>query len=208
MLSNFLALNLVILIHELGHYSFFKLFKIPVKRFAIGFGKKIFSYKIFKIGCIPLGGYVQPEDGVEISAFQMIFISLGGCLFNLLTAFILRGNYTITYFRDFAILYIDNLKAFLNIPLVVKSVQGPIGAIQNVDYSFIDTVIYYSSLLCIFNLLPLYILDGGKFLVSLVEAIARAKVKQKFLEFYSAVSYLIIVVLLVFALINDLKGLL
>jgi regulator of sigma E protease len=58
-----LVLGLLIFVHELGHFLFAKLFKVGVLEFAIGFGKKIVTWRRgetrYSIGLIPLGGYVR-----------------------------------------------------------------------------------------------------------------------------------------------------
>lgn len=57
------TLGVLIFIHELGHYLVGVLFKMGVISFSIGFGPKILSLKRkdteFRLGLIPLGGYVQ-----------------------------------------------------------------------------------------------------------------------------------------------------
>ena len=62
--SFFLVLGLVVFIHELGHYSVARFFKVSVAKFSIGFGRPIVKWKAksgtqWAIGRIPLGGYVQ-----------------------------------------------------------------------------------------------------------------------------------------------------
>lgn len=66
-----LALGVLIIVHEWGHYIVARLCKMRVDRFAIGFGPAIIRKQrgetIFQVGVIPLGGYVQiaglnPED--------------------------------------------------------------------------------------------------------------------------------------------------
>lgn len=58
-----LILGILILIHELGHFLVAKKCKVGVVSFSIGFGPAILKRKIghtvYKIGPIPLGGYVQ-----------------------------------------------------------------------------------------------------------------------------------------------------
>ncbi len=66
---------LLIFIHELGHYSAARFFRVKVSDFSIGFGKSIFSYKDrfstnWKLSLIPLGGYVKIK-GLE-SIFQKV----------------------------------------------------------------------------------------------------------------------------------------
>ena len=66
-----LALGVLIIVHEWGHYFVAKLCGMRVDRFAIGFGPAILQKQrgetTFQIGVVPLGGYVQiaglnPED--------------------------------------------------------------------------------------------------------------------------------------------------
>ena len=59
-----LALAILIAIHELGHLTVAKIFKVYCYEYAIGFGPKIFSKKrkngetIFTLRAIPFGGFV------------------------------------------------------------------------------------------------------------------------------------------------------
>ena len=54
---------IVVGFHELGHFSFGKLFGIRVDEFSIGFGKRLFSRQkgetTYSVRMIPLGGYVK-----------------------------------------------------------------------------------------------------------------------------------------------------
>lgn len=59
-----LVLSLIVFIHEMGHYSVARFFKVSVERFSVGFGKPIFKWTAksgteWVIGRIPLGGYVK-----------------------------------------------------------------------------------------------------------------------------------------------------
>ncbi len=70
-----LALGILIIVHEWGHYAVARLCNMRVDRFAIGFGpaliRRQWGETMFQVGVIPLGGYVQiaglnPEDeGIE-----------------------------------------------------------------------------------------------------------------------------------------------
>ena len=61
----FIALGVLITIHELGHFIAAKSFKVYCSDFSIGFGPKIVNIKRkngetnFKIGVFPVGGYVS-----------------------------------------------------------------------------------------------------------------------------------------------------
>ncbi len=58
-----LALGILIIVHEGGHFLMARLSGMRVDRFSIGFGPKLFSFKrgetVFQIAAIPLGGFVQ-----------------------------------------------------------------------------------------------------------------------------------------------------
>lgn len=69
-----LALGVLVIVHEAGHYLVAKWGGMRVSRFSVGFGRSIFSTRRdgteFQIGIIPFGGYVQidgmhPEDGSD-----------------------------------------------------------------------------------------------------------------------------------------------
>ncbi len=58
------VLTIVVFFHELGHFSVARWFDVRVDTFSIGFGGKIFGWvdrkgTVWKIGWIPLGGYVK-----------------------------------------------------------------------------------------------------------------------------------------------------
>jgi len=62
-ISFVITLGLSILVHELGHFLFAKLFGISVETFSIGFGKKLWKKKygetIYALSIFPFGGYVK-----------------------------------------------------------------------------------------------------------------------------------------------------
>lgn len=57
------ALGILVLVHELGHFFMAKLFKVRVEEFAIGFGAPLIKFKknktLYKIGVLPLGGFCK-----------------------------------------------------------------------------------------------------------------------------------------------------
>jgi regulator of sigma E protease len=87
-----LTLGLLVLVHELGHYVVAKLRGVPVEIFSIGFGrplwKKVLNGTEFRIGWIPLGGYVayMDDETVSISPKDRVLVALGGPAANLLFA--------------------------------------------------------------------------------------------------------------------------
>lgn len=112
-----LALAILILIHEFGHFIFAKMFKIRIEKFYLFFDAGGFSLFKFKpknsdteygIGWLPLGGYCkiagmvdesldkeqlksepQPWEFRSKPAWQRLMVMAGGVLFNFITAIIL-----------------------------------------------------------------------------------------------------------------------
>lgn len=103
----FLALFLLVTIHEYGHFLVARLCGVKVLRFSFGFGKPLISWTgkhgteyVFSI--LPLGGYVKMLDETETSVaaeerhlafnnksvYARIAIVLAGPLFNFIFAFI------------------------------------------------------------------------------------------------------------------------
>jgi regulator of sigma E protease len=73
-LEALLALNLLIFVHELGHFLAARWRKMKVERFAIWFGKPIWSTKIkgveYALGWIPAGGYVSLPQMATMEAIE------------------------------------------------------------------------------------------------------------------------------------------
>jgi regulator of sigma E protease len=105
LISFIVVLGVLIVVHELGHFLFAKLFGVRVLKFSLGFGNKVVGKKWgdteYLLSAFPLGGYVkmygeQPgeeiaEEDKEVSfshkkVWQRFGIIFGGPLFNLLFA--------------------------------------------------------------------------------------------------------------------------
>src|SRR4029450_3722068 len=56
-------LGVLILVHEMGHFVFARLFDVKVLRFSLGFGPRIVGFTWgeteYLLSAIPLGGYVR-----------------------------------------------------------------------------------------------------------------------------------------------------
>ncbi len=68
-----LVLTTIVTIHELGHFWVARAFGVKVDRFAIGFGKSIFSRTDkhgieWRVGWMPLGGYVKFSGDMDASS--------------------------------------------------------------------------------------------------------------------------------------------
>lgn len=111
-----LILTGVVVVHEIGHYLFLKLFRVRVLEFAIGMGPKIWSKKgketTFRINVLPIGGYVRPAgedlDAVDNSvpesaqiqnkpAWQRLIIYFAGPAFSIILGFIILSLVAIVW---------------------------------------------------------------------------------------------------------------
>ena len=108
-----LSLSLLVIIHEMGHFLFAKLFKTRVEKFCLFFDPwfTLFKFKPKKseteyaLGWLPLGGYVKISGMIDESmdteqmkqpvkpwefrakpAWQRLLIMVGGVVFNFLLA--------------------------------------------------------------------------------------------------------------------------
>lgn len=72
-----IALSILIVVHELGHFIVAKLSDIKVLEFSLFMGPKLFSTKkgetVYSIRAIPLGGYVKMEGEEESSDDERAF---------------------------------------------------------------------------------------------------------------------------------------
>jgi len=113
-LQFFLSLSILVIIHELGHFIFAKIFKCKVEKFYLFFD---FGFSLFKtkkgeteygVGWMPLGGYVkiagmidesmdkeqmklppQPWEFRSKPAIQRLLIMVAGVLMNFILAFVI-----------------------------------------------------------------------------------------------------------------------
>jgi regulator of sigma E protease len=115
------SLSILIVMHELGHYTLARIFKVRVEKFFLFFdaGFSLFKKKIgdtvYGIGWLPLGGYVkisgmidesmdreqmkqppQPWEFRSKKAWQRLLIMLGGVLVNFILAIFI---YILVFFR-------------------------------------------------------------------------------------------------------------
>ena len=119
-----MAISLLVLIHEGGHFLFAKLFGIRVEKFYLFFDPwfHIFEFKpkksdtAYGVGWLPLGGYCkiagmidesfdteqmkQPAQAWEFRskpAWQRLFVMIGGVLFNFLLALFIYSMILFTW---------------------------------------------------------------------------------------------------------------
>lgn len=101
----------LVVVHELGHFLFAKLFNVKAEAFSIGFGPRVWKRQIgeteWRVSAIPLGGYVKllgedpeqplaPEERSRALQYQApwkrFFIFFGGPLFNFLWAILVYAS--------------------------------------------------------------------------------------------------------------------
>ena len=119
-----MALSLLVLIHEFGHFLFARVFKVRVDKFYLFFDWKfsLFKWKPknsdteYGIGWIPLGGYckiagmidesmdteqmkqpAQPWEYRSKPAWQRLLIIVGGVMFNLILAVLIYSMVLFTW---------------------------------------------------------------------------------------------------------------
>lgn len=72
-----LFFGLIIFFHELGHFTFAKLFKVQVNEFAMGMGPTLFKFKKgetkYALRLFPIGGFVSMEGEDEDSENERAF---------------------------------------------------------------------------------------------------------------------------------------
>jgi len=115
------SLSILIVLHELGHFTLARIFKVRVEKFYLFFdaGFSLFRKKIgdteYGIGWLPLGGYVkisgmidesmdreqmkqppQPHEFRSKKAWQRLLIMLGGVMVNFLLALFI---YILVFFK-------------------------------------------------------------------------------------------------------------
>ena len=152
-------LGFLVLIHEGGHFLAAKACKVCVEEFSIGFGPVIFSKQkngtLYRIGCIPFGGYVrmtgENERSEKEGAFNnaklihRIFIVAAGGLINIIFALVVFFILSIFYegitnysflakvdfaFRNtcgFVLSVIDSLKMLFTGKVGINQMAGPVG---------------------------------------------------------------------------------
>lgn len=118
-----LALSILIILHELGHFLAARMFGIKVEKFYLFFdawGVKLFKFKYkdveYGIGWLPLGGYVkiagmidesmdteqmkqepQPWEFRSKPAWQRLIVMLGGIIVNVIVGILVFWGLTCKY---------------------------------------------------------------------------------------------------------------
>nr|WP_317168645.1 RIP metalloprotease RseP [Blattabacterium cuenoti] len=122
-----LCISILVIVHELGHFAFSKLFKVHVEKFVLFFDpwfsicKKKIGKTIYGIGWVPLGGYVKiygmsrEEQNMRVdssirekisnnnikfcskSSIKRLLIVSGGIIFNVLLSIFIFSGLLFLY---------------------------------------------------------------------------------------------------------------
>ena len=152
-------LEILVFIHEGGHFLAAKKSGVNVEEFSIGFGPVIYSKQknntLYRIGCIPFGGYVKmtgesersDKEGAfnKASILKRIFIVTAGPFINIIFAIVLFFILSFFYFQisditimqrlDFAsrntvgfvLSIFDSLKMLFTGKIGLDQMTGPVG---------------------------------------------------------------------------------
>lgn len=125
-----LIIYFILIIHEIGHYIFFRYYNIKVNKIVI----------------YPYGGMIDNNMLINTNSKKVLIISLGGIFIQIILYFIIFLLYKIGF----------------------------------VESSFYNIFFKYNLYIILFNLIPIYPLDGFKILNSLLELVLSFKLSLKF----------------------------
>ena len=110
--------------------------------------------------------------------------------------------------KEFVLSLFDNLKILLTGGARVDQFVGPVGISQvvastNEVKDFVNILALVSLSLGVTNLLPIPALDGGKFVLLLIEAIRRKKLDERIEMSMSLISFIFLIILSIYVTYND-----
>ena len=222
-----IVIGLLIAIHEYGHLLAAKLCGIPVRRFSIGFGPKLFGFKLaetsYWFSLIPLGGYVLPAldhtDFQQLPAYKRITFALGGPVANIAGAFV--GLFAIGLSHSLGLVQALSFAATQLMTGVQQQLYGLSALFSNFEQmsgivgilsvggtqfgSTFAGLLTFSVLinisLAVLNLLPLPPLDGGRVLFCVLEKIYRPT--ARFEAPVTLIGWALVMVLMVCVTVQD-----
>ncbi len=177
-----LGINLIIGIHESGHYLMCKAFDITTPEFSLGFGPLLTSYSTketqFSLRAFPIGGYVEiagmngdkeeKKNFANRPYYQKALVTMSGIICNIILTL---GIFQFVSPREFG----RRLREEIGLK---RGFIGPIGIISLLmqtaaagSYMFWGFIGMLSLNLAIINALPLPFLDGGHFVTYTLHAI-------------------------------------
>lgn len=229
-------LNLLIGVHELGHFIAAKLSKVSVDEFSLGMGHAIFSksYKgtIYSIRWILIGGYVKLNEDEYLKSdwWKQIIILFAGVVFNFIFAVfgawiyiwlsdIINVGLIKGIFLGFNLAFSMVTQIFTAVIDIFKTVDitafaGPVGVVETistfVNSGFINAIEIFTVLninLFVMNLLPIPMLDGGQIVLILIKKLFKRNEMPKFETIWNFIGLAILGIILFMALKNDVTSL-
>jgi regulator of sigma E protease len=203
-LAAVVVVGFVIAIHECGHLLAAKWCGIPVERFSVGFGPKLFGFRYrgtaYWLSAIPLGGYVLPaldeSESHGLPLHKAILFALGGPFANIALAYL---GLVVIGKLEFGLTVFDTMsfaatRLWLDVQLLAQAIamllsgggeiSGIVGIIAIGGSQFGSTLagllafsVAINVNLAMFNLLPFPPLDGGRIAFAILEKICRPLVR-------------------------------
>ena len=233
-LAGILGFTLVIGVHELGHFTFCKIFNINTPVFSIGFCPPILHKKIgstnFVLGMIPLGGYVEisgindtwsqktlnDTDIWNAYSFarrpyhQKLLVLLGGIIFNLLFGFLL---FALLKWRK-PVTPPEQETAPVVPQKLSNRIMGPLAILAMITQSaangprmYILFLAVLSINLAVFNLLPIPVFDGGQLLLTTIETIQGHSFSADARAMVMSITGFILILFFIYITLRDVKQL-
>ncbi len=195
----FCAISILILLHEAGHFIAAKWVGVPIARFSIGLGRRLWGFSHnsteYQLSLIPCGGYVLPAIADEEAFFLLpltkrVLFALGGPAANILGSVLCLSLINISQYGislDAALIHPLGETWQLAgqicaaVPVLFSSpdqLSGIVGIVamggKHVGMSMSHLLQFCAVLnvnLAIFNLLPIPPLDGGKIVMGVIERV-------------------------------------
>lgn len=225
-LAGIAGINLVILIHEAGHFVFAHLFDVPTPIFSLGFGPALFKIPfgetIFKIAFFPIGGYVELDSEIlaQSSYLAKMLIMFGGILFNIIFAYTILLYYIIRS-KFSASARLSSSQAMKQTFTTIFTQQngnttfvGPIGIIRMLGQSIaINAQLYWFALaiisfnIALLNMIPLPFFDGGKALIYTIEVLCSCTIPTSIIWIISTIFLFLFTLFITQITMNDIRRL-
>lgn len=160
-------------IHSLGIAVTALLLGAKVEEIGLFMGPKLFGFRVggilFRVNALPLGSFVKLADGFEkINIVSRSIVALSGCLALILTALAVFGFAAgwHQFVSGFGQIFGGTFSPGSEGARLVSAAYGFAAA-----NSFLQTIGMFAAKMAAFNLLPIPMLNGGQFLIYLLQAV-------------------------------------